>query len=57
MLSRCKAMNILYHNLNIDEFSGFNMPNNKEIWDMLEITYEGTNQVKESKLNFLERKY
>ena len=29
----------------------------KEIWDRLQVTHEGTNQVKESKINMLVHKY
>ncbi len=29
----------------------------KEIWDKLEATYEGSNQVEESKMNMLVHKY
>ncbi|GAV67591.1 UBN2 domain-containing protein [Cephalotus follicularis] len=29
----------------------------KEMWDMLEVTYEGTNQVKESKISMLKEKF
>ena len=29
----------------------------KQVWDKIEITYEGTNQVKKSKINMLWREY
>lgn len=33
------------------------MINAEDIWDTLEVTDEGTNQVKESKINLLVHKY
>ncbi|GKV39413.1 hypothetical protein SLEP1_g47178 [Rubroshorea leprosula] len=49
-----KAINMLQCALNPTEFhrvSGCDMA--KEMWDMLEVTHEGTSQVKESKINRL----
>ena len=54
----CKAMSSLYCALDPNEFnrvSGCNLA--KEIWDNLEVTYEGTNQVKESKMSMLVHEY
>ena len=53
-----KAMNLLYCALNASEFNRISTCNSaKEIWDRLEVTHEGTNQVKESKINMLVHKY
>jgi hypothetical protein len=54
----CKGMSSLYCALDPNEFnrvSGYDSA--KEIWDKLEITYEGTSQVKESKMSMLVHKY
>ena len=52
--SNAKAMNILYCALDPNEFNRISSCESaKEIWDRLEVTYEGTNQVKESKINIL----
>ena len=53
-----KAINILYCSLDSNEFNRISTCNSaKEIWDRLEVTHEGTNQVKESKINILVHKY
>ncbi|XP_077232351.1 uncharacterized protein LOC143869055 [Tasmannia lanceolata] len=53
-----KAMNALICALSPEEFNRVtNLQTAKEIWDLLEITHEGTNQVKESKLNYMFREY
>uniref|UniRef100_A0A2N9HBY9 CCHC-type domain-containing protein n=1 Tax=Fagus sylvatica TaxID=28930 RepID=A0A2N9HBY9_FAGSY len=52
------AMSSLYCALDPTEYnrvSGCDLA--KEIWDKLEVTYEGTNQVKESKMNMLIHEY
>lgn len=44
-----KTMNILFCGLNVEEFNRVSMcANAKEIWDTLETTHEGTNQVKKN---------
>ena len=49
-----KAMNLLYCALDANEFNRiFTCSLVKEIWDRLEVTHEGTNQVKESKISIL----
>ncbi|XP_058002317.1 uncharacterized protein LOC131179478 [Hevea brasiliensis] len=56
--SNAKALNILHCALDATEYnriSGCTFA--KEVWDKLEVTYEGTNQVKESKANKLVREY
>ena len=49
-----KTMNLLYCVLSTSEFNRiFTYSSTKEIWDRLEVTHEGTNQVKESKISML----
>ena len=53
-----KAMNLLCCALDANEFnkiSGYIL--SKKIWDKLVITYEGTNQVKETRINMLVHRY
>ena len=46
-----KAVNVLYCALDVNKFNRIlTCTSAKKIWDRLEITHEGTNQVKESKL-------
>ena len=53
-----KAMNVLYCALDANEFNRISTcASAKEIWDRLEVTHEGTNQVKETKINMLVHKY
>ena len=53
-----KAINVLYYVLRVNEFNRISTCFSiKEIWDRLEVTYEGTNQVKESKISMLVYKY
>ena len=53
-----KAMNILYCALDTNKFNHISTyMSAKKIWDRLEVTHEGTNQVKESKINMLVHKY
>ena len=53
-----KAMNILYYALDANEFNHIlACISAKKIQDRLEVTHEGTNQVKESKINMLVHKY
>ena len=52
--SNFKAMNVLYCALDPNEYNRISSCESaKEIWDMLEVTHEGTSQVKESKINIL----
>jgi hypothetical protein len=54
----CKAMSTLYCALDPIEYNRvLGCDSVKEIWDKLEVTYEGTNQVKESKMNMLVHEY
>ncbi|KAI5323313.1 hypothetical protein L3X38_032385 [Prunus dulcis] len=51
-------MSILYCSLDAKEFNRIAACESaKEIWKKLEVTYEGTNQVKETKFGMLVRKY
>lgn len=48
----------MYYSLDANKFNRISICiSTKDIWDKLEITYEGTNQVKESKINLLVYKY
>ena len=48
------TITILHYGLSRDEFNRINMCSTaKEIWDKLEITYEETFRVKETKINLL----
>ena len=48
------TMNILYCALDAKKFNRiFTCNSAKKIWDRLEVTHEGTNQVKEIKINML----
>ena len=58
METNAKAMNILNCALCPKEFNQLlTCKTAKEIWDKLEITHEGTNQVKETKVNILVHDY
>jgi len=47
-------MNILHCALDVNEYNRiFCCESAKEIWDRLEVTYEGTCQVKEDKISML----
>ena len=53
-----KAMNVLYCALDANKFNHISTYMSvKKIWDRLEVTQEGTNQMKESKINMLVHKY
>ena len=52
------AITLLHCELSKEEFDQISMCSTaKEIWDKLEITYEGTSRVKETKINFLVTQY
>ena len=56
--NNAKAIHILYCALDVNEFNRISICEiAKEIWDKLEVTHEGTNQVKESKISMLAHKY
>ena len=51
-------MDVLYCTLDPNKFNRISTyASAKKIWDWLKIIYEGTNQVKESKINMLMHKY
>ena len=53
-----RSMNLLYCALDQNEFNRISSCKTaKEIWDKLEITYEGTSQVKETKISIFLRQY
>jgi hypothetical protein len=53
-----KAMNTLYCALSISEFNRIiSCKNARDIWNVVEVTYERTNQVKESKIDILVHQY
>jgi len=53
-----KAKNLLYNAISGEEYEKISSCETaKEMWDKLEITYEGTNKVKETRINLLVRDY
>ncbi|GAV83807.1 UBN2 domain-containing protein, partial [Cephalotus follicularis] len=53
-----KAKHVIICALNSNEFNRVSScATGKEMWDRLEVTYEGTNQVKDAKINMLVREY
>ncbi|GAV76804.1 UBN2 domain-containing protein, partial [Cephalotus follicularis] len=53
-----KAKHVIICALNSNEFNRVSScATAKEMWDRLEVTYEGTNQVKDAKINMLIREY
>ncbi|XP_070043177.1 uncharacterized protein [Nicotiana tomentosiformis] len=49
-----KAKNLLYNAINGEEYEKISSCETaKEMWDKLEVTYEGTNKVKETRINLL----
>ncbi|XP_058009141.1 uncharacterized protein LOC131183130 [Hevea brasiliensis] len=53
-----KAINILHCSLDLNEYNRVSgCQSAKQIWDKLEVTYEGTDVVKESRANLLIRDY
>jgi len=58
MEKNAKAKKLLYFGLGPDEYTRvFACESAKDIWDALQITHEGTNQVKQSRIELLMRKY
>ena len=54
----CKAMHILYCGLDGNEYNRIcACESAKEIWDKLVVTYEGTSQVRETKINMFVHQY
>ncbi|VFQ91641.1 unnamed protein product [Cuscuta campestris] len=53
-----KAINMLYCAVNLDDYRKISYCSTaKEMWDKLEVTYEGTDQVREAKIDFLTQEY
>ncbi|GAV84157.1 UBN2 domain-containing protein, partial [Cephalotus follicularis] len=53
-----KAKHVLFCAVGPNEFNRISSSDSvKEMWDLLEVTYEGTNQVKESKISMLVHEY
>ena len=53
-----KAKNMIISALSIDEFCRIsNCKTAKEMWEALEVTHEGTNEVKRSRINTLTREF
>ncbi|GAV58746.1 UBN2 domain-containing protein [Cephalotus follicularis] len=53
-----KAKHVLFYAVGPNEFNRISSCDTaKEMWDLLEVTYEGTNQVKESKISMLVHEY
>ncbi|GAV76387.1 UBN2 domain-containing protein [Cephalotus follicularis] len=53
-----KAKHVLFCAVGPNEFNRISSCDSaKQIWDLLEVTYEGTNQVKESKISMLVHEY
>ncbi|VFQ86426.1 unnamed protein product [Cuscuta campestris] len=53
-----KAINMLYCAVNPDDYRKISYcSTGKEMWDKLEVTYEGTDQVREAKIDFLTQEY
>ncbi|VFQ87886.1 unnamed protein product [Cuscuta campestris] len=56
--NNAKAINIIYCAVNPDDYRKISYCTTaKEMWDKLEITYEGTDQVREAKIDFLTHEY
>ena len=57
MEKNAKAKKLLYFGLGLDEYTRFSgCATAKEIWETLRIAHEGTNQVKQSRIQLLVRK-
>ncbi|KAK8685392.1 hypothetical protein V6N13_041395 [Hibiscus sabdariffa] len=53
-----KSMHILFCALSLDEYAKMSSCSSaKEIWDKLEVTHEGTSEVKETKIGLLNLSY
>ncbi|VFQ73313.1 unnamed protein product [Cuscuta campestris] len=53
-----KAINMLYCAVNPDDYRKISCCTTaKEMWDKLEVTYEGTDQVREAKIDYLTQEY
>ena len=58
MEKNAKAKKLLYFGLGPDEYTRISeCESAKEIWDALQVAHEGTNKVKQSRIELLMRKY
>jgi len=58
MENNAKAKKLLYFDLSLDEYTRISKCESpKDIWDALQVVHEGTNQVKQSRIELLMRKY
>ncbi|VFQ83819.1 unnamed protein product [Cuscuta campestris] len=58
VVNYAKAINMLYCAVNPDNYRKRSCCTTaKEMWDKLEVTYEGTDQVREAKIDFLTQEY
>ena len=58
MEKNAKAKKLLYFGLGPDEYTRISeCESAKDIWDALQVAHEGTNQVKQSRIELLMRKY
>ena len=58
MEKNAKAKKLLYFGLGLDEYTCISKcESTKEIWDALQVAHEGTNQVKQSRIELIMRKY
>ena len=54
----CNAKNIITSSLSMDEFFKVSQCKNaKEMWDVLEVTHEGTNEMKRARKHALIQEY
>lgn len=53
-----KAKNLMYNAISGEKYKKISScETTKEMWDKLEVTYEGINKVQETRINFLVRDY
>jgi len=58
MEKNAKAKKLLYFGLGLDGYTRISKcDSTKDIWDALQVAHEGTNQVKQSRIELLMRKY
>ena len=58
MEKNAKAKKLLYFDLGLDEYTRISECDSaKDIWDALQVAHEGTNQVKQPRIELLMRKY
>ncbi|VFQ77753.1 unnamed protein product [Cuscuta campestris] len=56
--NNAKSINMIYYAVNPDDYRKISCCSiAKEMWDKLEVTYEGTDHVSEAKIDFLKQEY